>query len=258
MAPWAFSRYASGAVGASSPLTAAGPLSLYRGCAMNDREYRVIDAAKSGISFASSLKPRSPRIAEAAERLKAALREASEADVQQLSARKLRRAPRISLDRAKTILLRKHLDPIVADGLVMFAGLPGIEQDLKLPRSKDGPDLHLKAAERVRRLAVEHEQEFISERNYTQNFLERFDVAVRDLEAAARVERGAARARYTRATAQVKERIKAVRRAFDVLDTRIREAYLDDEAELKLWARASRVPAKTGRPRKRKAAKASR
>jgi len=240
------------------PSTAAGLPFPQHACAMNDRQYRLLHAAKSGVDFASNLKHASSRITEAAERLKAAVRVALAADVEQLSARKTLGAPRITVDRAKTILLRKHLDPIAADGLEMFAGLPGIVQDLKLPRIKDASELHLEAAKRVRRLVVEHESEFISKRNYTRNFIERFDAAVDALEAAARVERGAARARYSRTTRDVKEKIASVRRAFDVLDTRIREALLDDADNFKLWRRASRVPAKTGRPRKRKSTRAAR
>jgi hypothetical protein len=39
-----------------------------------------------------------------------------------------------------------------------------------------------------------------------------------------------------------------------VLDTRILEAFLDDRSTLSLWRRTSRVPAKTGRPKKKKSA----
>jgi hypothetical protein len=163
-----------------------------------------------------------------------------------------RTQPRYSVNRAKTILLRKHLDPICADGLELFSGLPGIKETLQVPRIKDAPEKHLKAAERVRRIAEEHEREFIDERDYSENFLEKYDMAVRDLEAAARVERGAARVKYTRATADLNDEISRVRRVFDVLDSRMLEAYLDDHSTIQQWRRASRVPAKTGRPKKRK------
>ena len=179
------------------------------------------------------------------------------AEQQQLRAKHRRKVPRCSLTRAKTILLRKHLDPIAADGLEMFSGLPGIKQTLKVPRIKDSADKHLEAAKRVRRVAEEHEQEFINERNYNDNFLEKFDEAVRDLEAAAGVDRGFARANYTKATANMKQQIERVRRVFDTLDTRMTEAYLDDVTTLQLWRSASRVKAKLGRPKKRKSAEAN-
>jgi len=75
---------------------------------------------------------------------------------------------------------------------------------------------------------------------------------VRDLEAAARADRGSARANYTLATQNMKEEIARLRRVFDTLDTRMLEVYLDDRPTLELWRKASRVPAKKGRPRKRK------
>ena len=219
---------------------------------MNDRQSRVIRAAKSGIAFVAQLKHAPSRVTDAAERLKEAVRAAEAAQLEQLGASNTLRAPRKALNRAKTILLRKHLDPIAADGLEMFDGLPGIEESLKVPRIKDRPETHLEAAGRLRRVAKEHEQEFIDERNYSEDFLVQFDCAVQDLETAAAVDRGAARAQYTRATADVKEEIARVRRAFDALDTRIVEAYLDIPHTIKLWRRLTRVPAKLGRPRKRK------
>jgi hypothetical protein len=219
---------------------------------MNNRQDRLMEGAKKAIVFALRLEKAPARITEAAKRLKEALLAARAAELKQLGAKNTLQVPRYSVIRAKTILLRKHVDPIAADGLEMFAGLPGVEDSLKLPRIKDAPEKHLEAAKRVRRVAEEHEEEFIAARNYDENFLESFDAAVRDLEAAARVERGFARAKYTQATVDVKEAITRVRRAFDALDTRMLEAYLDDRATLQLWRRASRVPAKTGRPKKRK------
>jgi hypothetical protein len=219
---------------------------------MNQRQYRVIRAGESAVIFARELKNPPLRVTEAANRLEATLDDAKHADVEQLSAKQLRRAPHISMNRAKTILVRKHLDPIVADGLEMFAGLPGIKESLRLPRIKDAPAKHLEAAERVRRVAEEHEKEFIRDRNYGPDFLEKLDLAVQNLEAAARVAPGTARAQYTRATQHVKEEIARVRRALDVLDSRMAEAYLDDDPTLKNWRHASRVPGKIGRPKKRK------
>jgi hypothetical protein len=219
---------------------------------MNNRQSRLLAAAASAILFVQLLKKAPSRLIEAAKRLKDAMLAARAAEQQQFGAKHYRKIPRYSVTRAKTILLRKHLDPIAADGLVMFSGLPGIEDSLRVPRIKDAPEKHLEAAKRVHRVAEEHEQEFINERNYDENFLEKFQEAVVDLEAAARVERGFGRGKYTRATEDVKDAITRVRRAFDVLDTRMLEAYLDDRGTLAQWRRASRVPAKTGRPKQRK------
>jgi DNA primase len=219
---------------------------------VNIRQGLVIAGAKHAVSFALRLKKRPVRVTDAVTRLEEALEAANAAEAKQRLAKNSRKAPRYSVSRAKTILVRKHLDPIVADGLDMFAGLPGLADSLKLPRIKDAPEKHLEAAKRVRRVAEEHEQELITERQYDENFLESFDRAVETLEAAARVERGAARASYSRATDGMEEAITRLRRAFDALDAKIRAAYLDDPETLSLWRRASRVPAKTGRQKKRK------
>lgn len=184
---------------------AATPLSVSYLCAMNDRQLRVIAGAESAVTFAFGLEKAPPRVTEAAKRLHRQVGSAKATLVKQLGAKNSRKEPRYSLNRAKTILLRKHLNPIAADGLVLLAGLPGIQESLRLPRLKDAPDKHLRAAERVRRIAEEHEQEFITERDYREDFLEKFDRAVQDVEAANQVDRGLARARYTRATRDMKE-----------------------------------------------------
>jgi hypothetical protein len=219
---------------------------------MNNRQERVTVAARSAVGWVRDLEKAPKRVTQAAERLREALDAASATRAKQRHAKDSRRAPRYSISEAKTILLKKHLHPIAADGLVMFAGFPGIEETLKIPRIKDAPDAHLKAAERVRRVAEEHEEEYINGRDYSDNFLEQFDKAVRDLESAARVDKGSARAKYTRATDDMKDQIAAVRRAFDALDTRMVEAYMGDRLILETWRKVSRVKAKTGRPRKKK------
>jgi hypothetical protein len=219
---------------------------------MNNRQERVIAAARNGASWVRDLENAPPRVTKAAERLQEALDEVREARREQLEAKNFRSAPRYSVTAAKTILVKKHLHPLATDGLELFAGLPGIEETLRIPRIKDAPDAHLTAAERVRQVAEDHEQEFIDERNYSENFLEQFDKAVEDLRAAARVDRGSARAKYTRATMDLKDEITRVRRAFDALDARMVEAYMKDRTALQLWRQMSRVRPKTGRPRKRK------
>jgi hypothetical protein len=231
-------------------LAAAGLPSSSNRLDMNDRQSRLIRAAQEALLFVQVLKPCPWRVSEAAKRLSEALEAAREAGHEQLAARDHQQGPGESLNRAKTILLRKHLDPIAADGLEMFAGLPGIEESLKLPRIKARPAMHLEAAQRVRRVAEKHEQEFITERNYSENFLELFDAAVRDLEQATHVEQGAYRADYTLATQKVKEEIARLRRAFDVLDTRITEAYLDVDSIRHRWRQASQIQQRIGRPRK--------
>jgi hypothetical protein len=219
---------------------------------MNNRQSRLIAAAKNALGWVLKLANAPSRVTQAAKRLQQALDVASTAEAEQRQAKNSRKSPRYSVSEAKTILVKKHLAPIAADGLEMFAGLPGIKETLKIPRIKDAPEAHLKAAERVRRVAEEHEEEYIKEGEYSDNFLQQFDKAVRDLEAAARVDRGSARAKYTRATDDLEDQIGGVRRAFDVLDTRMVEAYLGDRYTLEVWRRVSRVKAKTGRPKKRK------
>lgn len=219
---------------------------------MNNRQQRVIDAAESSALWARGLENAPLRVTKAAERLQEAVDEAGAASAAQLNARNARRAPRCNVTLAKTILIKKHLQPIATDGIVLLAGLPGIKETLRIPRIKDGPDAHLKAAERLRRVAEEHEQEFIRERHYRENFLERFDKAVDDLRAAAQVDRGSARAKYSRTTKEVENELTHLRAEFNALESTIIEAYMEDRTVLETWRQVSRIKAKTGRPRRRR------
>jgi DNA-binding FrmR family transcriptional regulator len=228
---------------------------------MDDRDGRVIRAAESAVKFLAELespsrerKLPSSRIVKATKRLEQAVEAARAAEGNQNHARVILGAPGSSLRRTKMILLKQHLDPIAADGLEMLTGLPGIKETLRLPRVKDAPAKHLEAAERVRRVAEVHEQEFISQYEYSEDFLEQFDAAVENLKAADGLDRGLARANYSRATAAVKSEIAAVRRALDRLHTRIVAEYLDDKKTIEHWRETSRVPATKGRPTKRRAA----
>jgi hypothetical protein len=219
---------------------------------MNDRQYRVVEAGESGIRFVGNLKEPPLRVTQAAKRLQLAVSSVDMASQNQLAAKNAQRPAAISPKHAKTVLLRKHLRPLAADGLEIFAGLPGMEDTLRVPRSKDTPAALLKAAERTRRVAVEHEDEYIAQRGYSDDFVEQFDRAVHVLRTAAEADQALMRRRYSNATAEVKERIANVRRALDVLDTTMHAVYLEDRRTLSLWRAAIRVPARRGRPKKRR------
>lgn len=216
---------------------------------MNNRQEPLLRAANAAIARATHFAEDHPRIAEAVARLRSAVTAADSAGVAQTLARQSRKSPRYSLSRAKKILFEKHLNPIAADGREMFRGMPGIRETLRLPPIKAKPERHLEAARRIRRIAEEHEREFIDERKYAGDFLARFDAALEDLEAAARADRGAGRQKYTHTTAEVKLAIDAVRDTLDSLDAHVRGEFMDDPVTLGLWRHsARRNPPKTGRP----------
>lgn len=228
---------------------------------MKNRDERVIRAGELAVKFLPALetlslrsKPPSSRIVQATKRLKKAVEAARVAGQCQDHAKKILGAPGKSIRAAKVNLLRQHLDPIVADGLAMLTGLPGIKQSLRLPRIKDAPEKLLEAAERVRRVAEGHAQEFITQYEYGEDFLEQLDAAVQDLKTAVSADPGRARANYSRATSEVTDEIAAVRRAIDALHKRVVAEYLGDETTLELWRNSRRVPAIRGRPTKRRAA----
>ena len=156
------------------------------------------------------------------------------------------------MDRAKQILVHKHLVPIATDGLVLLAGRENIAADLELPRFKAPAEDHLRAATRVRGVVTPYEAIFVESRNYAPDFLEHFDRAVRDLSYAAGAGKDAGRAEYTTATRSVKKAVEEVQRCFDSLDARTNETCFDDRARLREWRKGSRIPGKIGRPKKRK------
>src|SRR5436305_15133922 len=90
-------------------------------CAMNNRQSRLTAAARNSVGWVLNFKKATPRVTQAAKRLQEALDAASAAEAKQRHAKGSRKAPRYSISEAKTILLKKHLHPIAADGLEMFA-----------------------------------------------------------------------------------------------------------------------------------------
>jgi hypothetical protein len=204
------------------------------------------------VACARRLKPEHPRVIAAAERLEAAVTAARAAASKQQSARVARGLPQNSAERARKILFHKHLVPIATDGLELLAGTEGIEAELQLPRLKAPPEEHVRAARRVRAVAEGCERMYIESRDYEPNFLEQFDLAVGDLERAMTAGTGVARADYSTTTLEVKEAVEEVRRRFDSLHARMNEALFDDRALLREWRKCSRIPAKIGRPKKRK------
>jgi hypothetical protein len=219
---------------------------------MNNRQDRVCRAASKAVTCARDLKPRHSRVSAAADRLEASVEAARAASAKQLVARKARGQPRHSVKRAKAVLFHVHLVPIATDGLELLAGMPGIEEELNLPRLKAPAEEHLRAAKRVRRVAMEHNALFVESRDYDATFLERFDEAVRDLGQAESAGTGAGRAAYTAATREVQEAVEEVQRCFDSLNARMNEVCFGDREALAEWRRQSRIPGKIGRPKKRK------
>jgi hypothetical protein len=198
------------------------------------------------------LKPDTLRVTAAADRLDVAVQAARNASAKQHSARVARGMPHKSAARAKKILFHKHLVPIATDGLALLAGTAGIDAELELPRLKAPPEEHLRAARRVRSVATLYERMYIDARDYEADFLDRFDTAVDDLSQAVSAGKGAGRADYTAATSKVTEAVAEVQRCLDSLDARMNEACFDDQTLLREWRRATRIPGKIGRPKRRK------
>jgi hypothetical protein len=219
---------------------------------MNTRQDRVCRAAESSVTCAKRLQPDHPRVTSAADRLVAAVQLARVASATQEAARVARGLPHHSVDRAKKILFHKHLVPIATDGLELLAERESIEADLQLPRFKAPAEEHLRAAERVRRVAARYEAMYVDSRDYASDFLDHFDRAVGDLIQAANAGKDAGRVEYTAATRRVKEAVDEVQRCFDSLDARMKEACFDDRRLLREWRTCSRIPGKIGRPKKRK------
>lgn len=222
---------------------------------MNNRQERLCRAAESGVTSARQLKPDQPRVTAAAQRLEAAVEAALTASGKQLAARDSRAMPENAAKRAKTLLFQKHLVPIATDGLELLAGVEDVEAvrtALKLPWLKAPAADHLLAAQRVRDVASRYERMFVGSRDYEPDFLVQLDRAVSDLHRAASEGNAAARADYSAATREVKEAVDEVQRCFDALDARVKEACFGDRAALREWRKRSRIPAKVGRPKKRK------
>lgn len=152
--------------------------------------------------------------------------------------------------KALRVDLRKRLLRLSHNAVVILDGLPGIEEDVRVPHANEKSKELLEATARILKNLRPHLKTLyrngISKESITQ-----IETTAKAL-VAKLADGDTAISRRSRATSSIPDAIRKARRIVTALDDTIRlEFPLEKELQF-LWMNAKRVPRKLGRPKKRK------
>lgn len=218
---------------------------------MNARQKRRGNSIDHSLGTLRQLKPMPPTLAHAAADLRAAYDELRRQEATQDIARKLLGAHGKSLDIARRNLREKNLLPIVKRGKVLLKGLPGLREELRLPRVRASDAEWVAAARRIAKAMRQHKKVFVGAQ-FPPDFLQALERAARELHVVSRSENAQARQRSmsTRAVADGLAHCRDLVAAIDSLAV----AAGVDPRWLALWRKAKRIPKRVGRPPRKKTA----
>ncbi|HET9682687.1 MAG TPA: hypothetical protein VFP15_01175 [Gemmatimonadaceae bacterium] len=134
--------------------------------------------------------------------------------------------------------------------MVALEGLPGIEDDVRVPHANAKNGDLLEATTRI----VKHVRPHLKTLYRTglpRDSIARLEAVAKAL--AAKTENpDTAMARRSRATAAIPAALRRARKIVRAIDTTIKLEFAGDVAVLKSWARAKRIPGRIGRPKIRR------
>jgi len=146
--------------------------------------------------------------------------------------------------------IRHQLLRISSHAVVALEGLPGIEDDVRVPHANAKNGDLLEATTRI----VKHVRPHLKTLYRTglpRDSIARLEAVAKAL--AAKTENpDTAMARRSRATAAIPAALRRARKIVRAIDTTIKLEFAGDVAALKSWARAKRIPARIGRPKIRR------
>lgn len=218
---------------------------------MNARQLRGANSIDNSLANLANIKHKSPAVARIEEELQIARDELMAQYTSQVSSRQGLGAHGISLKLARRNLRQKHLLPIVTRGKVLLKGLPGIREELRLPRVRATDAEWIAAARRVAKVVRPHRKVFL-EAHFAPDFLRQLDVAAKQLQVATRSE-NARRVELSRSTRGVAETLRHCRDLVAAADALLMASGDVDETALKMWRKAKRIPKRVGRPPRKKA-----
>jgi hypothetical protein len=146
--------------------------------------------------------------------------------------------------------LRRMLLRISRHGDVVLEGLPGIEDDLRVPHTNAKTVDLLDAAARIVKNARPHAKSLYTA-GLPKDFLKRVETTAKAL-AAKSTSTDTALNRRSRATRSIPAALRRGRRIMKAIDSTIRSEFADDPVALTLWDSAKRIPGRIGRPKKKR------
>jgi hypothetical protein len=222
---------------------------------MNARQAQAAKSLHSSAACArrelARFKPPSERLAAATSELEATVRQMERVIAEQYGATVSLGREGLSLSALRNALREDHLLIVAKRGKTLLRGLPGIRESLHVPHKKASHDEILKAAERISAAVKPHAAAFYAAR-FPKDFIAQLDRAAAAFAAAlADDTTETAVAQRSRATAMLKRLLREAREIIDAMDIMIKKEYADAPGALSAWAKAKRIPRRTGRPKKR-------
>jgi hypothetical protein len=155
-----------------------------------------------------------------------------------------------SVAQLKLRLRKKHLLPITRRAKLLLKGYPGIGETLRVPHKRADVEAHIVATRRIVKALRPHTGEFVAA-GLRKDFLIECERAARALK-----ERHAnpdtARSRRSRATQTLPEALREAREIIAAIDAHVNAELSDDVTLMAVWDASKRVPARLGRPPKRR------
>lgn len=213
---------------------------------MNARQLRVWNSLKMCLASLHNLRSKSPAIAHNVNELQDACDELNAHCSGQAVAHMLLGVHAKSLTLTRRNLRQKHLLPIVTRGKVLLAGLPGIREELRLPRVRASDAEWVAAARRVAKAVRPHKRAFL-DAHFAPDFLQRLEAAAKELQAKSRSD-NAQRTRRSVETRAVAESLRHCRDLVASIDSLVMASDDIDAGWLEAWRGAKRIPKRIGRP----------
>jgi hypothetical protein len=217
---------------------------------MNNRQLRVVSSIDGAIVFLMNVLNASPRIRVLYKQLLDAREAVDKAWVYQAGAAKSRAGPGKTVKAAKAHLRIKHLKPLADSGPDLLDGMPGIKESLRMPIRDASVEEHLEAVKRFTNAVRPHAKAFYKA-GFDRAFLKQLDQAAVALKVAASDPQSARRA-LSQSTKQVARHLQLCRHLIKQLDSAIVAEYHDRPLDIKLWRGSKRIPARIGRPPKKR------
>lgn len=214
---------------------------------MNNKQLRTLESITRSLALLHDPKFRRPELAGLRQQL-----ETTTKTIRQLHAEQVGNNMATGLDGAQIKLARRELRSRLLSAsnhaIVTLEGLPGIDEDLRVPHANAKHEDLLQATERIVKNLRPHLP------TLRRNGMRKDAIA--RIQAAAKAFRDkvgnadTALARRARATSSLPAALLRGRKIVRALDLMIKLELGDDSAALEMWKPAKRIPGKIGRPRK--------
>jgi hypothetical protein len=215
---------------------------------MNTRRSLLLQSMQNGLVALDYPDFKIPELARLQEKLQASVEQIRNLSITQVVNRN------IGADARKVELLRKDIRKRLirlADlAIVELEGLPGINDDVRIPRTNATNEVLIEAAKRIIKNIRPH-LKTLHKAGLPKDAIPQLQSSVNAM--VAKMKDGdTVIARRSRATASLPDELRRGRKVIKAIDSTIKIEFADNPAALTRWAQMNRVPRKLGRPRKRK------